>query len=110
MRLSRSSRCTLSSEFPSGLELSKEEQALPKSNNIRGAHQSGGFVHRQYRHRPSVEQLERRNLLSVLAAAPDFHRPPPGMSPYTPAQILHAYGFDQLSLAQPGQGQTIAIV
>jgi hypothetical protein len=42
--------------------------------------------------RLQVEQLESRNLLSV----------------YTPAQIRHAYGFDQV--AQNGAGQTIAIV
>src|SRR5437763_16957927 len=46
-----------------------------------------------------VEELETRNLLSV----------------FTPAQIRHAYGFDQLSFANgrvhaDGSGQTIAIV
>jgi subtilase family serine protease len=46
-----------------------------------------------------VEELEARNLLSV----------------FTPAQIRHAYGFDQLSFANgripaDGSGQTIAIV
>ena len=40
-----------------------------------------------------VESLEARDLLSVA---------------YTPAQIRHAYGFDQLPL--DGSGQTIAIV
>src|SRR5262245_28507794 len=38
-----------------------------------------------------VEQLEARNLMS-----------------FTPQQIVHAYGFDQLSLN--GSGQTIAII
>src|SRR5216684_650585 len=52
-----------------------------------------GNVHLQ------VEELEGRNLLSV----------------FTPAQIRHAYGFDQLSFANgrgqaDGIGQTIAIV
>ena len=46
-----------------------------------------------------LEELETRNLLSV----------------FTPAQIRHAYGFDQLSFANgrvhaDGSGQTIAIV
>src|SRR5438105_2017860 len=46
-----------------------------------------------------LEELEARNLLSV----------------FTPAQIRHAYGFDQLSFANgrvqaDGSGQTIAIV
>src|SRR5438477_5365957 len=49
--------------------------------------------------RLQVEELEARNLLSV----------------FTPAQIRHAYGFDQLSFANgrvqaDGGGQTIAIV
>jgi hypothetical protein len=49
--------------------------------------------------RLQVEELEARNLLSV----------------FTPAQIRHAYGFDQLSFANgrvrpDGSGQTIAVV
>jgi subtilase family serine protease len=49
--------------------------------------------------RLQVEELEARNLLSV----------------FTPAQIRHAYGFDQLSFTNgrvraDGSGQTIAIV
>jgi Domain of unknown function (DUF4214)/Subtilase family len=56
--------------------------------------------------RPRLEEFETRALLSVFAA----HRPPPGSNGYTPAQILQAYGFDQLGLAQPGLGQTIALV
>src|SRR5437588_9000549 len=46
------------------------------------------------RARLRLEQLESRDLLSG----------------YTPAQMLTAYGFDQLAIAQPGLGQTIAIV
>jgi len=49
--------------------------------------------------RLQVEELEARNLLSI----------------FTPGQIRHAYGFDQLSFANgrvqaDGSGQTIAIV
>src|SRR6516165_9151617 len=43
--------------------------------------------------RLNVERLEAREVLSVA---------------YTPAQIRHAYGFDQFNL--DGSGQTIAIV
>lgn len=50
------------------------------------------------RARLCVEQLEERNLLSTTSFAP----------PYTPAQITHAYGFDQIKA--DGAGQTIAIV
>jgi subtilase family serine protease len=42
-----------------------------------------------------VEGLETRNLLAA---------------PYSPAQISHAYGFDQLPPGLDGTGQTIAIV
>src|SRR2546422_229985 len=42
--------------------------------------------------RPRLEPLESRNLLSI----------------FTPAQIRHAYGFDQVAFN--GAGQTIAIV
>jgi subtilase family serine protease len=51
--------------------------------------------HRPYCARVQVEELEPRNLLSIIAT-------------YTPAQIRAAYGFDQVS--QTGAGQTIAIV
>jgi subtilase family serine protease len=49
--------------------------------------------------RPQLEELERRNLMAVFA----------------PAQMLHAYGFDQASfnngrVKADGSGQTIAIV
>jgi subtilase family serine protease len=53
---------------------------------------------RQFRRaRVAVEELEPRNLLSI----------------FTPAQIRHAYGFDQVmfgSVKGDGSGQTIAIV
>jgi subtilase family serine protease len=45
--------------------------------------------------RLNVERLEAREVLSVT---------------YTPAQIRHAYGFDQLPAWVDGSGQTIAIV
>lgn len=58
-------------------------------------------LHRRRRARLRVEELEARCLLSV----------------FTPAQIRHAYGFDQISfsangrtIAGDGTGQTIAIV
>src|ERR1700730_11885727 len=44
-----------------------------------------------FRARIALEQLEARNLLSV----------------YTPTQIRHAYGFDQINFVN-GQGQSIA--
>src|ERR1700730_1379418 len=51
------------------------------------------------RTRLHLEELEGRNLLSV----------------FTPAQIRHAYGFDQISFANgkvaaDGSGQTIALI
>ncbi len=73
--------------------------------------------------RLSVETLEGRQLLSagvplvqpMLAIEPDVLN---GQTPYTPAQIVNAYGFDRISFAGPGgqsvkgdgTGQTIAIV
>jgi len=58
------------------------------------------------------EGLEPRRLLSTALqmAAPPFD---PTTDGYTPAQIRHAYGFDQLSFGSvpaDGRGQTIAIV
>src|SRR5262249_53291884 len=62
--------------------------------------------------RPAVEACEPRALLSLpglvsptYVADPDASSGPVG---YTPAQIRHAYGFDQIPLN--GAGQTIAIV
>src|SRR5438094_10667803 len=66
-----------------------------------------------------VEELESRTVLSVadpanLVIFPAAHFASPsyngGQSPsgYWPAQIRHAYGFDQLSYN--GLGQTVAIV
>jgi subtilase family serine protease len=74
--------------------------------------------------RPHVEALETRDLLTAglpslldaeLAQRFAHHdhrladaRTSPGAVSYTPGQIRHAYGFDQVSL--DGSGQTIAIV
>jgi hypothetical protein len=74
------------------------------------------------RERPCVEVLETRDLPS--AVTPRYIRLRPegplqpfggsGPSGYTPAQIRHAYGFDQLTFpggaAADGSGTTIAIV
>src|SRR5947209_620221 len=70
--------------------------------------------------RPCVELLERRDLPTLLAPAvllSDFNTPPaftPTPAGLTPAQVRHAYGFDQISLpggvAGDGSGTTIAIV
>ncbi len=62
-----------------------------------------GKTRRQSRFRPSLEQLESRELLSGSAT-------PLG---YTPAQIRQAYGFNQISfggVAGDGTGTTIAII
>src|ERR1700676_5288944 len=80
-------------------------------------------------HCPRFEQLESRTLLSasqpvaiaapqiipvagiVGVAVPNLDVLPAaagGSNAHSPAQIRHAYGFDQLSLS--GAGQTIAIV
>jgi hypothetical protein len=67
---------------------------------------------------PWLEVLETRDLPSVLAPTlirrvlPGFGQPfgSPGPQGYTPAQIRHAYGFDQLTLPGDGSGTTIAIV
>src|SRR5579862_5960547 len=79
----------------------------------------------------SFESLESRTHLSVSPgylglrqAHGDLHvvqplrhpvSPPPPATPagYSPAQVLHAYGFDKISfsgVAGDGTGQTIAIV
>ena len=80
-----------------------------------------------------LEQLERRQLMTVSAASSPVAVPlyeelttvkadgtvvplaSSGPTGYTPAQIRHAYGFDQISfsggtVAGDGSGQTIAIV
>src|SRR5438552_19061937 len=62
----------------------------PRSTRTRAAR-------RQPRTRPVVEALEARNLLTTFG----------------PAQLAHAYGFDQINFAGTpgdGRGQTIAIV
>jgi hypothetical protein len=71
-----------------------------------------------------VENLESRTLLSasslegLFATPASLHHPlvtNPSPSGYTPDQIRHAYGFDQITfnngaIAGDGSGQTIAIV
>jgi subtilase family serine protease len=68
------------------------------------------------RARPRVEELEGRALpsasgLGAAVAQPNLQVTPlaaGGFTYYTPAQVRHAYGFDQVSAT--GAGQTIAIV
>lgn len=60
----------------------------------------------------ALERLEPRRLLS---SSPHIVGPPfdPATDGYTPAEIRHAYGFDQASFGSvpaDGRGQTIAIV
>jgi hypothetical protein len=59
---------------------------------------------------PCVEELEGRDLPSVVIT----HAPSPHLlrnfNGYTSAQVLQAYGFSQLNITKPGLGQTIAIV
>jgi hypothetical protein len=70
-----------------------------------------------------LEELETRALLSgtglgAWVAQPNFSvtplSSPSGYNVYSPAQVRHAYGFDQIHLANgaaaDGSGQTIAIV
>jgi len=87
--------------------------------------QGRSYLHSGRRHsrRPAllrIEELEARDLFSAggldgIFAAPD-HRPGvtfPNPVGYTPAQIRHAYGFDQImfgGVQGNGAGQTIAIV
>ena len=60
--------------------------------------------------RLNVDELEARQMLSnaPLVQPPLVQATNPSTYGYTPAQMRHAYGFDQLS--QDGSGQTIAIV
>src|SRR5262245_33890874 len=72
-----------------------------------------------------IEMLESRDLLSaaqpfhVVMNAPGSTRPAAASSPnglgFSPSQVRHAYGFDQITFANgtiqgDGTGQTIAIV
>lgn len=65
-----------------------------------------------------IEELERRELLAANAAAPALvAQPAANAAPtgLTPAQVRHAYGFDQIAfgggaIRADGSGQTIAIV
>jgi hypothetical protein len=87
------------------------------------AHRIAGRRPQSYR--PLLEELEKREVLTAFAtptyvlahplrgASPNWSSASP--SGYTPAQIRHAYGFDQITFNQgaiqgDGSGQTIAIV
>ena len=89
------------------------------------ARRSPGFSSRRRRSRSfrrSWDRLEERSLLSAFTAVPDhivFQTAggvipdTAGPSGYSPAQIRHAYGFDQVNFGGvpgDGRGQTIAIV
>jgi subtilase family serine protease len=70
---------------------------------------------RSFIFRPRLEELEPRALPSAgglgAVAQPNLQAVPlagSGITYYTPAQVRHAYGFDQVSAT--GSGQTIAIV
>ena len=60
--------------------------------------------------RPRVEELEIRNLPSVILGYSLAQELEQGFTGYTPAQISQAYGFSQLNVAKPGLGETIALV
>jgi subtilase family serine protease len=75
------------------------------------------------RRRPECEALEARDLMTVGIGTPPLHpylipvtNPNPLSNSLTPAQVRHAYGFDQIGFLQgnynglAGQGETIAIV
>jgi hypothetical protein len=59
-----------------------------------------------------LEELEPRHLPSVMTPAAVLFQPQASMAPggFTPAQIRHAYGFDNIQFNGDGTGQTIAIV
>ncbi len=75
---------------------------LRRSRRLVSARHNLRSLRERYRVHLRVEQLESRVLLSARPVT----LPPPGA--FTPAQIRHAYGFDQV--AANGAGQTIAIV
>src|SRR5262249_21746328 len=92
-----------------------------------GMHMSGDRPKRsrnsrwEHRSRPQLEWLEARDLPAVFVPTHQLthssNLKPLGTSGpfgYTPTQLLHAYGFDQISLtggvAGDGSGTTIAIV
>jgi subtilase family serine protease len=91
---------------------------------FRGKKDSFPYSGRRHGKRPSalrIEELEARDLFSAggldgILAAPDRgHGGITNPTPvgYTPAQIRHAYGFDQISFGSVqgnGAGQTIGIV
>src|ERR1700722_8751007 len=59
---------------------------------------------------PRFEELEIRNLLTVITPISLAQQLRSGFSGYTPAQILAAYGTSSLGSSTTGQGETIAIV
>jgi hypothetical protein len=66
--------------------------------NVAGRHPAlAQLLRARQRKRPTLEELETRTLPSTIAG-------------YSPAQILQAYGINQLANSQPGFGTTIAIV
>ena len=82
-----------------------------------------GTMSRDRRAVPTVDHLEVREVLSATAtgfvarpmseAVPFAASNTPPASAYTPTQIRHAYGFDQIhfgTVRGDGSGQTIAIV
>jgi hypothetical protein len=79
---------------------------------------SQGRNERQAAFRPTLERLERRELLSAALIQPtamNAGTPNVDIQGYTPDQIRHAYGFDKITfnngtIPGDGRGQTIAII
>jgi Domain of unknown function (DUF4214) len=67
-------------------------------------------IKRRPRDFPRFEELEVRNLLTVITPFSLAQQLRSGFSGNTPAQILAAYGTSSLGSSATGQGQTIAIV
>src|SRR5205823_4035937 len=105
---------------------------LPKLRCLsQAARSSLGSKKSAYRFHPTLEGLEERLLLSadllssagtasvgvhILPLGSNIVGPSSGPTPsggYSPSQIQHAYGFDQISfngIVGDGRGQTIAII
>jgi hypothetical protein len=108
--------------FPDPIRQDQTGIAGRMANHVR-SRQGTGPIRRQRRSLlgPSLERLEDRTLFSLGFANPTHvvYSPSPGVvqasatSGYSPAQIRHAYGFDQIAFGGvqgDGRGQTIAIV
>ena len=67
-------------------------------------------IKRRRRHLPRFEELEVRNLLTVITPFSLAQQLRSNFNGYTPAQILAAYGTSSLGSSTTGQGETIAIV